>query len=378
MSRRIFSISLVLVFLLIAFMWVTMTGARAQGSTPTPMPTSPAEFIGAPLTGSAPLTVQYTHIGGNGPVIYCVWTFGDGTSQTFAGQTANPFSACPSVSHIYRDSGKYTVALNALTNNGNPTGSKVNFDYVQVAGPTPTATPSTPSVPDLVVQSLVYTNSNPPCPNTPRIQVSVGNNGSAVTAPFQVSFNGETRTVNGLDFHQGAIMDFSATGGTKTAMIDSTNVIVESNESNNSLVFVLPALIPCGGPSLTPTTGASPTRTNTPTVSGPTPTLTRTPTVSGPTSTQTRTPTPVTGATCTPVTSTITIPFTFDGAGTFCWQASSLGGFINSWNTTSVSVNGMNVTNIWVGSGSYPAKINNNYYVSYNSTSAFGHFEAKP
>ena len=74
----------------------------------------------------------------------------------------------------------------------------------------------------------------------------------------------------------------------------------------------------------------------------------------------------------------ITIPFTFDGAGQFCWQAASLGGFINSWNTVSVSLNGMNVTNIWVGSGSYPAKINNNYYVSYNSSVAWGHFEARP
>jgi hypothetical protein len=78
------------------------------------------------------------------------------------------------------------------------------------------------------------------------------------------------------------------------------------------------------------------------------------------------------------VTSTITIPFSFDGAGTFCWQASSLGSFINSWNTVSVSVNGTNVTNIWVGSGSYPAKINGFYYVSYNSSVAWGHFEAKP
>jgi beta-glucosidase len=109
----------------------------------------------------------------------------------------------------------------------------------------------------------------------------------------------------------------------------------------------------------TPTTGASPTRTFTPTTG---PTLTVTPTV---------------GGACSPVTSTITIPFIFDGAGVFCWQASSLGGFINSWNTTSVSVNGMNVTNIWVGSGSYPAKINGFYYVSYNSAVAWGHFEAK-
>lgn len=128
----------------------------------------------------------------------------------------------------------------------------------------------------------------------------------------------------------------------------------------------------------------TPTRTNTPT--GPTATLTRTPTAGGPTATRTRTPTPgptatrtntpVSGGTCTP-TSTITTPFTFDGAGTFCWQAASLASYINSWNTASVSVNGTNVTNLYVASGSYPAKVNGNYYVSYNSSVAWGHFEAK-
>jgi hypothetical protein len=57
MSRRIFSISLVIGFLLIASLVLTMTGAQAQGTTVTPVPTSPAEFVGAPRTGaSAPLT----------------------------------------------------------------------------------------------------------------------------------------------------------------------------------------------------------------------------------------------------------------------------------------------------------------------------------
>jgi mannan endo-1,4-beta-mannosidase len=140
------------------------------------------------------------------------------------------------------------------------------------------------------------------------------------------------------------------------------------------------------GPTNTPTrtntpNSFTPTRTNTP--NSFTPTRTNTPPAITNTPTRTFTPqaptiTPTTGAgACSPVTSTITIPFSFDGAGTFCWQASSLGSFINSWNTTSVTLNGVNVTNIWMGSGSYPAKINNNYYVSYNSGVAWGHFEAK-
>jgi hypothetical protein len=133
----------------------------------------------------------------------------------------------------------------------------------------------------------------------------------------------------------------------------------------------------------TPTQGTGPTatRTRTPTA-GPSLTPSRTFTAGAPTNTPTRTFTPTTAptggaGTCSPVTSTITAPFSFDGAGTLCWQSSNLGTFINSWNTTSVTLNGVNVTNLWMGSGSYPAKINGFWYVSYNSASAFGHFEAK-
>ncbi len=135
-------------------------------------------------------------------------------------------------------------------------------------------------------------------------------------------------------------------------------------------------------PTRTATAGPTATRTNTP-VAGPTATRTNTP-VAGFTATRTATspavatatPTSGGGSTCTP-TSTITAPFSFDGAGTFCWQSSNLGTYINSWNTTSVSINGVNATNLYVASGSYPAKIGGFWYVSYNSSVAWAHFEAK-
>jgi len=115
----------------------------------------------------------------------------------------------------------------------------------------------------------------------------------------------------------------------------------------------------------TPTQGVvlTPTRTNTPPAVSFTPT--RTPTSSG------------TGSACSPVTSTISVPFTFDGSGTFCWQASSLGAYVNSWNTNSVTINGTNFTNVWVGSGSYPAPIGGFYYVGYNSSVGWGHIEVR-
>lgn len=145
-------------------------------------------------------------------------------------------------------------------------------------------------------------------------------------------------------------------------------------------------------PTRTPTSGASPTgsvtavrtSTRTPTPTGSllpftstvSPTRTPTPTGSAPVPTRTITPTAGTGG-CSPVTSTITAPFTFDGAGAFCWQSSNFGSFINSWNLASLSVNGVNYTNVYLASGSYPAKINGFWYVGYSSTVAWGHFEAK-
>jgi lysophospholipase L1-like esterase len=159
---------------------------------------------------------------------------------------------------------------------------------------------------------------------------------------------------------------------------------------------------PASTPTRTPTIGLTVTRTSTPTtgvINTPTRTLTvgitntptRTPTVgitntptrtftAGPTATRTTTPaiTPTSGTgTCSPVTTTITAPFTQDGAGAFCWQSSNLGSYVNSWNLTSLTINGISYTNVYVASGSYPAKINGYWYVSYNSTVAWGHFEAK-
>jgi len=77
------------------------------------------------------------------------------------------------------------------------------------------------------------------------------------------------------------------------------------------------------------------------------------------------------------VTSTISAPFTYDGAGTFCWQSNNLGSYVNNWNLTSLTINGVNFTNVYVGSGSYPAQIGGYWYVAYNGPYAWSHFEAK-
>ncbi len=168
---------------------------------------------------------------------------------------------------------------------------------------------------------------------------------------------------------------------TNTAVISPT---VTATQTQVVGVTNTPTRTSTAGPTATrtrtPTTGPTATRTNTPAV-------TNTPTGSAPPPvTATRTSTPTTGPTatptsgvgaCSPVTSTITAPFTFDGAGTFCWQSSNLGAYINSWNTASVTINGVNVTNLYMGSGSYPTQIGGYWYINYNSAVSWGHFEAK-
>ena len=135
-------------------------------------------------------------------------------------------------------------------------------------------------------------------------------------------------------------------------------------------------------PTRTATVGITATPTRTATAGGPTATRTRTPTTGPITATPSRTNTPAATATsvagaCSPISATITTGFVKDGSGTFCWQASTLGAYINSWNTTSVSINGTNITNLYMATGSYPAKIGGFWYISYNSASAFGHLETK-
>ncbi|MGC1376929.1 MAG: CARDB domain-containing protein [Anaerolineales bacterium] len=247
--------------------------------------------------------------------------------------------------------------------------------YITATPPGPTSTPTrTPTLtpvgtnndvpyPDLTVSSVTYVGSSPTCANNPKVQVIITNIGAyPANSSFEVTLaGGVAQVVNGLAAGQSVTLIFAASSATAT--VDSTNRIVETNESNNSLTGNFG--VPTQAPTCTPTTGLTPTRTPT----GPTPTFTRTATPS-------LTPTVQPGV-CSPVTSSITAPFTYDGAAILCWQSTNLGTYINSWNTTSVTLNGVNVTNLYVAAGSYPAKIGGYWYVGYNSAVSYGHFETK-
>jgi endo-1,4-beta-xylanase len=195
---------------------------------------------------------------------------------------------------------------------------------------------------------------------------------------FNVSINGTT-VLSSFDIYASAGGQNKAIARTFNTTANSSGQVVIQLTTGTENPKINGITVASGtGPTNTPvppTVGPTATKTNTP--GAPTNTPTNTPV--GPTNTPvvpTNTPTVGTG-TCSPVTATITAPFTKDGAGTFCWQASTLGAYLNSWNTTSVAVNGTNYTNIWVAVSSLPAKINGFWYISYTSSVAWGHFEAK-
>jgi PKD repeat protein len=81
-----------------------------------------ANFTGIPLTGAAPLTVQFTDLSTNSPTSWA-WNFGDGN---FTGNTTqNP-------THLYTSSGTYTVNLTATNAAGSNTVSETS--YITVTG----------------------------------------------------------------------------------------------------------------------------------------------------------------------------------------------------------------------------------------------------
>ena len=76
---------------------------------------------------------------------------------------------------------------------------------------------------------------------------------------------------------------------------------------------------------------------------------------------------------CSPATA-ITVPFAKDGVGDVCLQASSLCTYFNSWNVTTLEVNGTAYTNLYTAASAV-APLNGGYTIHYVSTVAWGHFE---
>ncbi len=73
----------------------------------------------------------------------------------------------------------------------------------------------------------------------------------------------------------------------------------------------------------------------------------------------------------------ISSTFTKDGSGEFCFVASSLGSYVNSWNLAALNINGTDFTNKYATVSSIPRNSDGKYYIYYKSTVPYGHFEAR-
>ncbi len=71
---------------------------------------------------------------------------------------------------------------------------------------------------------------------------------------------------------------------------------------------------------------------------------------------------------------TISIPFTHDGVGDFCWFTSTPMAYINSWNITELSINGEDFSNTWADQ--LPPAINGGWTIHYVGEYPWSHFEA--
>ena len=349
---------------------------------------------GASAVSNVSVRVYFTTDGSNPASSYVLEKYHDGS---MVATISGPTLACGSTHYFTISYGSASLAggaqwdlQSALHLSGWGTtysGANDWFHNGYAVGALPTSFTNTTSIPGYLNGSLAW-GAQPNCggsTSTPTRTATAGPTFTATVTP--------TRTNTPLVTNTPTVTPTNGPTFTSTVTPTRTSTPAVTNTSTVTPVITSTptrTLTPTVGPTFTrtrtPTSGPSPTRTNTqaltstPTPTGGivtiTPTRTLTPTA-GPSATLTRTPTSVVGA-CSPVTSTIAAPFMFDGAGTFCWQSSNLGSFINSWNTGSVTLNGVNVTNVWVGSASYPAQIGGFWYVSYSSSVSFGHFEAQP
>lgn len=103
----------------------SIPSACLSTTPPPPVPAPVADFTAAPLTGAAPLTVQFTDNSLNTPTQW-FWTFGDNSGSTLQ----NP-------SHTYTAAGSYDPALTVINASGQNTVSK--FGYIVVSATPPTA-----------------------------------------------------------------------------------------------------------------------------------------------------------------------------------------------------------------------------------------------
>jgi hypothetical protein len=72
------------------------------------------------------------------------------------------------------------------------------------------------------------------------------------------------------------------------------------------------------------------------------------------------------------------VPFTHDGPdNTSYFFSGDLGNFVNSWNNIEVNVNGVDITNAYMGFWDYPAQVDGGYYLFNHGQYPWSHIEVR-
>ncbi len=70
----------------------------------------------------------------------------------------------------------------------------------------------------------------------------------------------------------------------------------------------------------------------------------------------------------------ISIPFSYDGAGEYCWVTTQEISYVNSWGLDELTINGEDYTNVW--SSSLPDAVDGQWTIHYSGSYSWSHFEA--
>ncbi|MCU0942963.1 MAG: PKD domain-containing protein, partial [Hydrogenophaga sp.] len=111
---------------------------QAQGEASGPgdpeLPPDPvvAQFVGNPLSGYAPLTVNFTDLSTGSPDTWG-WNLGGGLS--FVSTVQHP-------TFVYEEPGLYTVSLTAIRSSDAAVDSETKIQYIEVLAPAPPSGPA--------------------------------------------------------------------------------------------------------------------------------------------------------------------------------------------------------------------------------------------
>jgi uncharacterized protein YjdB/aryl-phospho-beta-D-glucosidase BglC (GH1 family) len=328
-----------------------------------------------PTSGQAPINVNFSATGStdsDGAIILYAWNFRDGTSGTGA-----------TILHNYSSTGTYIVTLTITDNDGatsqanititvgttniavtgvsvSPTSASVNV------GSTTTLT-ATVAPTNATNKSVTWSSSNTAIAtvNTAGVVTGVAAGSATITittvdgaktAISAITVTSTTIPVTGVTVSPTTVNVNVGSTTALTATVTPTNATNKSviwSSSNTAIATVNTAGVVTG-------------------VAAGSATITVT-TVSGGFTALSVITVTTTGTPCSnPVA--ITIPFSQNGAGDYCFVTSQAMAYVNSWNMSMVEINGVDFTNVW--SNNMPAPIDGKWYIHYMGQYAWSHFEA--